>query len=139
MDGKTGGSARPDRVFRRALPIYILRRIYHRMCMFLISWMHSRAHARTSASMPNIQRSTNSWLFPLLPIRFPPFLFSRRVLARLMLFPLISTQIRDLLSAFLSLSLFLVSLSLSRVFNIFVLVPRISSPFLFSLVHFVIL
>lgn len=32
--------------FSAALPIYILRRIYPRMCMFLISWMHA-AFTRT--------------------------------------------------------------------------------------------
>lgn len=37
---KTGGSA-PAEFFGQALPIYILRRIYPRMCMFLISWMHA--------------------------------------------------------------------------------------------------
>lgn len=40
-----GGGGKPEvrlrPSFLAALPIYILRRIYPRMCMFLISWMHA--------------------------------------------------------------------------------------------------
>lgn len=71
-NGKPEAQLRPS--FSAALPIYILRRIYRRMCMFLISWMHKpRARARIDAPMrlsTNVQRCTNS--YPLPPPPYPP-------------------------------------------------------------------
>lgn len=55
-DGKPEAQLRPS--FSAALPIYILRRIYRRMCMFLISWMHKpRARARIDAPMRLARRT----------------------------------------------------------------------------------
>lgn len=143
VDGKTGGSA-PTEFFGGITDLYFTPDLPSDVYVFNILDASARVRARTSASMhsrsmPNAQRSTNSYL---LPFHSTP----RRVFARLR-FPLISTQIRDLLSACLSLSAPSSLLSLShiyaltllpfpsrslssRAFNIFVLVPRISSPFL---------
>lgn len=153
-DGKPEAQLRPS--FSAALPIYILRRIYRRMCMFLISWMHKpRARARIDAPMHLARRTFSDARIAILFLNplYPPFsVFSSHVLVHHLAFPLISTQIRDLLFAFLSLSLFFVfffrpSISFlpvvtglcfsSRVFNIFHI---FSAKFLLSsLAHFVIL
>lgn len=53
-DGKPEAQLRPS--FSAALPIYILRRIYRRMCMFLISWMH-KPRARIDAPMRLARRT----------------------------------------------------------------------------------
>lgn len=45
--------------FSAVLPIYILRRIYRSMCMFLISWMRARIYLCISR-LPNVHRSTDS-------------------------------------------------------------------------------
>jgi len=136
-NGKPEAQLRPS--FSAALPIYILRRIYHRMCTFLISWMHNRA--RIDASMHLVRRTFSDARIAILFLRLLPIhlVFSSRVLVHPSL-ALISTQIHNLLFAFLSLSFY--SLILSSLLFLFACLqyPHIFSVrFLFSsLAHFVI-
>lgn len=67
-NGKPEAQLRPS--FSAALPIYILRRIYRRMCMFLISWMHKpRARARIDAPMRLARRTFSDARIAILFLR----------------------------------------------------------------------
>lgn len=148
-DGKTGGSA-PTEFFGGITDLYFTPDLPSDVYVFNILDAH-RARARcTDASLPlNVQRSTNSYPLSYLPI--PPLavlLLVPLVVVLLLLIlllvvvvvvvvvvaftlspPLISTQIRDLLSASFPLLAFsFLAASFSVLFS---LVPFPSSLFLF--------
>lgn len=130
-DGKPEAQLRPS--FSAALPIYILRRIYRRMCMFLISWMHkprarARAHRCTDASRStNVQRCTNSSILHLHLLPIHPRSFSRRAFSftppRFLSFLHKSAIFYSL---FLSFSSLLPFLSLRTSFSLFLRTSSIS-------------
>jgi len=134
-------SSRPS--FSAALPIYILRRIYRRMCVFLISWLHKPhacAHRCTDASRStNIQRCTNS--YPLSPPLHP------LVFARFLVHPLASSHFYINPRSFIRFSLsHSLDVFISFHFLLLFLFTRLQSFRIFSarfllssLAHFVIL
>lgn len=143
-DGKPEAQLRPS--FSAALPIYILRRIYRRMCMFLISWMHTnraRARARCIDATMRLARRTFSdariaiLLFLRHPIRSPPFSPSRIHVHPSHFYTNSRSFVRFSLSPFSSPSF----LSVSLFFFAHLQHPRIFSVrfHLSSLAHFVIL
>lgn len=74
VDGKTGGSA-PTEFFGGITDLYFTPDLPSDVYVFNILDAPVRAcvRPRTSASMPNAQRSTNSYPAPLFPL--PPFVF----------------------------------------------------------------
>lgn len=67
-DGKPEARLRPS--FLAALPIYILRRIYSRMCTFLISWMHA-AFTRARTPMHLARRTFSEARIATFPLVYP--------------------------------------------------------------------
>lgn len=144
MDGKTGGSA-PTEFFGGITDLYFTPDLPSDVYVFNILDASARVRARTSASMhprsmPNAQRSTNSYLPPL-SFSYPlsrsrsstfssHFYTNPRSFIRFPLAVCPSPSLSLSFSHTLTLFPFPSHSLSSRAFNIFVLVPRISSPFL---------